>query len=79
MVADMRPFLSELRASLISFPNFVRCQCLIARNLAELFSSNRGVSHLHEACRIDELSKVKGLFWGLNSHKQLAIKMYHSC
>jgi len=30
---------------------------LIARNDRELFSSNRGVSHLNEACRIDELSR----------------------
>jgi hypothetical protein len=32
-------------------------QRLIARNDRELFSSNRGVSHLNEACRIDELSR----------------------
>jgi hypothetical protein len=30
---------------------------LIARNLAELFSSIRGVSYVHEACRINELSR----------------------
>jgi hypothetical protein len=35
----------------------------MARNNRELFSSNRGVSHLHEACRIDDL--VEGLFWGM--------------
>ena len=48
---------NELRASLITFPIFVRCQRLIARNDRELFSSNRGISHLNEACRIDELSR----------------------
>ncbi len=48
---------NELRAGLITFPIFVRCQRLIARNDRELFSSNRGISHLNEACRIDELSR----------------------
>jgi hypothetical protein len=48
---------NELRACLITFPIFVRCQRLIARNDRELFSSNRGVSHLNEACRIDALSR----------------------
>ncbi len=57
MVADMWPFFIELRASLITFPIFVRWQRLIARNVAELSSSNRGVSYLHEACHIDELSR----------------------
>ena len=51
------PFIFELRASLISFRIFVRCQRLIARNVAELFSSNRGVSHFYAARRIDELSR----------------------
>ena len=57
MGVDMRPFFYKLRASLKTFPNFVRCQRLLARNVAELSSSNRGVSHLHETCCIDELSK----------------------
>jgi len=30
---------------------------LIARNVADLFSSNRGVSHFYAARRIDELSR----------------------
>ena len=72
----MRPFFNELRAR-INFPNFVRCQRLMARNVAELSSSNRGDSHLNEACRIDEMSR--GSVLGLNSHKQLAIEMYLSC
>ena len=57
MVSYMRPLFFELRASLITFRIFVRCQRLIARNVAELFSSNRGVSHFYAACRINELSR----------------------
>jgi hypothetical protein len=30
---------------------------LIARNVCKLFSSNRGISHLNEARRINELSR----------------------
>ena len=44
----------ELRDCLITFPIFVPSQRLIARNVRELFSFNRGVSHLNEACRIDD-------------------------
>ena len=46
---------NELRDHLITFLLFVRWQRLIARNDRELFSSNRGVSHL--TCRINELSR----------------------
>jgi hypothetical protein len=53
----MEPLFIELRASLITFPNFVHSQRLIARNVRKLFSSNCGISYLHEACPIDELSK----------------------
>jgi hypothetical protein len=42
---------------LITFPIFVPSQRLIDRNVAELFSSNRGFSHLNKACRIDELNR----------------------
>ncbi len=56
-------FFNELRASLITFPNFVRWQHLAARNVAELSSSNRVVSHFNEACHIDELSKGSVLRW----------------
>ena len=45
------------RAYLNNFPIFVPSQRLIHRNIRELFSSNRGVLHLNEACRIDELSR----------------------
>jgi hypothetical protein len=47
----------ELRKCLITFLLFVRCQCLIARNDRELFSFNRGISHLNNACRIDDVSR----------------------
>jgi hypothetical protein len=42
---------------LISFLLFIHLQCLIARNVRELFSYNRGISHLSEACHIDELNR----------------------
>ena len=42
---------------LITFLLFIRLQCLIARNVRELFSFNRGVSHLNEACRFDDVSR----------------------
>jgi len=47
----------QLRARLITFPISVLTQCLVARNVCELFifSSNRGISHLNKARCIDEL------------------------
>jgi len=57
MVPYMEPLFFELRASLITFQIFVRCQRLIARNVRQLFSSNRGVLHLNEACSIDDVSR----------------------
>jgi hypothetical protein len=50
-------FYFELRDCLISFSFFVLSQLLIARNVRELFSFNRGISHLNEACRIDDVSR----------------------
>ena len=47
----------ELRDCLITFPIFVPSQRLIARNVRELFSFNHGISHLNEACRIDDVSR----------------------
>jgi hypothetical protein len=47
----------ELRKCLITFPIFVPSQRLIARNVRELFSFNRGISHLNNACRIDDVSR----------------------
>ena len=63
MGADSAHLFHKLRASVITFPNFDHWQHLIAKNAAELSSSNRSVSHLNEACRIDELSR--GLALGL--------------
>jgi hypothetical protein len=51
---------------------------LIARNLRELFSFNRGVSHINEACCINELS-IEGPFRVPKISNNLVIKMYHSC
>ena len=48
---------NELRASLLIFPIFVCWQQLIARNVAELSSFKRGVSHLNKAWRINKLSR----------------------
>jgi hypothetical protein len=47
----------ELRDCLITFSFFVLSQRLIARNVHELFSFNRGISHLNEARRIDDVSR----------------------
>jgi hypothetical protein len=47
----------ELRKCLITFPILVPSQRLIARNVCELFSFNRGVSHLNNACCIDDVSR----------------------
>ena len=58
MGADMRPFFHRASFSLlITFPNFVRWQYLLARNLALLSSSNRSVSDLHKAHCTNELSR----------------------
>ena len=50
-------FINELRDRLITALLVVRSHRLIARNARELFSSNRGISHLNEACRINKLSR----------------------
>jgi hypothetical protein len=47
----------ELHKCLITFLLFVLSQRLIARNDRELFSFNRGFSHLNEACCIDDVSR----------------------
>ena len=58
----------ELHDCLITFPIFVPSQRLIARNLPELFSYNRGVSHFYAACRIDELSRGSILGYEILTH-----------
>jgi hypothetical protein len=40
-----------------NFSNFVPSQSLIARNVRELFGFNCGVSHLNNACHIDDVSR----------------------
>jgi hypothetical protein len=47
----------ELCDCLITFPIFVLSQRLIAGNVRELFSFNRGIPHLNEARRIDYVSR----------------------
>ena len=47
----------ELSDCLITFPIFVPSQRLIARNVRELFSFNRGLLHLNEASHIDDVSR----------------------
>jgi hypothetical protein len=50
-------FYFELHDCLITFLIFVLSQRLIARNVCELLSFNRGVSHLNEVCRINDVSR----------------------
>jgi hypothetical protein len=57
MVAYMDHFFNKLYHCLITFRIFVRCQRLIARNVANGFFLNRGVSHCYEACCIDDMSR----------------------
>jgi hypothetical protein len=57
MGSYLSPVFFELRDRLITFLLFVRWQQLIARSDHELFSSNRGVSHVNKACCINELSR----------------------
>jgi hypothetical protein len=57
MVADMRPLFFELRTSLITFPIFVRCQRLIARNVADDFLLFSFADTFNEACRVDDVSR----------------------
>ena len=51
----------QLCARLLTFPIFVLSQRLIARNFPEHCSSNHGISHFNEACRINELSRGSNL------------------
>ena len=62
-MCHMAPLFDELRARFITFCFFVHWQSFMARNVGELFSSNRGISHLYKACHTDELSRgpISGL------------------
>ena len=57
LTAVVAHFIFELPKSVETFPILVRCLRLIARNDRELFSYNRGISHLNKACRIDDPSR----------------------
>ena len=52
-----RQLFNKLLWCLVSLPIFVCCQCLIARKIAELFSSNCAMSQLYKACSIDDVSR----------------------
>ena len=52
-----RPLFDKLLWCLVISPIFVCCQRLIARKIADLFSSNRAMSQCYEACGIDVMSR----------------------
>ena len=52
-----RPSFNELRARVVPPQIFVRCQCLMARKIAELFGLNRGIRPFYAACCFDVLSR----------------------
>jgi hypothetical protein len=78
MVAYMRPLFNELCHCLITFRIFVRCQRLIARNVANGFLLNRGILHCYKACRIDDMSRGSLLGYK-NQYLALLIKKYNNC
>jgi hypothetical protein len=57
MVPYMEPLFFELRASLIRFRIFVRCQRLIARNVADGFLLFFLLTRFNEARCIDDVSR----------------------
>ena len=65
----------KLCDSLITFSIVVHSQYLIDRNVAKLFSSNLGVSHLNEACCVDEVSR--GFVSGPEKFSQNSASVYH--
>ena len=56
-----RLLFDKLLRCLVRSPIFVRCQHLIARKIAELFSSNHAMSQFHVACGINDVSRVSVL------------------
>jgi hypothetical protein len=52
-----RPLFEKLLWCLASSPIFVHCQRLIARKIAELFSSNCAMSQFYKASSIDDVSR----------------------
>jgi hypothetical protein len=57
-----RPFFDKLVWCLVRSPIFVCCQRLIARKIAELFSSNSAISQFYEDCGINDESRGSVLF-----------------
>ena len=57
IVAHEQQLFNKLHWWLVTSPIFVRCQRLMARKIAEIFSFNRGVWPFYAACRFDELSR----------------------
>ena len=55
-----RPLFDKVLWCLVSLLICVCRQCLIARKIAELFSSNRAMSQFYEACGIDDVSRGSG-------------------
>ena len=72
-----RPPFNELRARVVSTRIFVRCQHLMARKIAELFSFNRGGQPFYTACCFDELSRGS-VFCLLNASFKTAISQRHN-
>ena len=71
------PLLNELFWWLVSSPIFIRCQCLIARKVCELFHLKRGIWPFYTAFCFDELSRgyVSCL---LNASFKTAISQHHN-
>ena len=60
-----------------NFANFVLCQCLMARKIAELFGLNPGVLPFYAACCFDELSRGSVLCL-LNTSFKTAVSKCHN-
>ncbi len=72
-----RPPFNELCARVVSPRIFVRCQRLMARKIAELFSFNRGDRLFYAACCFDELSRWSVLCL-LNASFKTAVSQRHN-
>ncbi len=71
------PLFDELHAHVISPRIFVRYQGLMARKIAELFGSNRGVHPFYAACCFDELSR-ESILCLLNASFKTAVSQCHN-
>ena len=68
---------NKLHCWLVTWPIFVRCQCLMARKIADLFSLNCGIWHFYAAHCFDELSKGSVLCL-LNASFKTAVSQCHN-